>query len=138
MKYAKRDETRHTMDRMNSMKCQENVALLEDVICMRHECALLLGFNHHADYILQIRMAKNQANVAKFLNDLNQRVQPLAENDLKALLLLKEQEKQRLGLTFDGKLHSWDFHYYNRIRLEIEYQVDEDAVKDYFPLETVN
>jgi len=59
-------------------------------------------------------MAKNPKNVLDFLQSLKEKLQPLAKDEIKKLLELKKQEKEELNQPFDGVLHDWDFHYYNR------------------------
>lgn len=46
---------------------QVNTAILEQLIKLRAKVANLLGFNNHANYVLEMNMAKNATNVACFL-----------------------------------------------------------------------
>jgi Zn-dependent oligopeptidase len=60
LRFAKREATREKMDFVYQNKCAEkNTPLLESLVEERHKLALLLGYNSIADYILEIRMAKN-------------------------------------------------------------------------------
>jgi Zn-dependent oligopeptidase len=81
-------------------------------------------------------MAKDVNKVDAFLNDLTQKLKPLAEKEIQKLLELKKAEKQSRNEDFDNQLHSWDFRYYNRLLLESEYKVNEEQIKEYFPLES--
>lgn len=46
---------------------QVNTAILEQLIELRARLAKLLGFSSHANYMLEMTMAKNSENVARFL-----------------------------------------------------------------------
>ena len=59
---------------------------------------------------------------------------PPAQAELAVLKELKQQEKQERGEDFDGMINSWDFQYYNTLLKERKYTIDEDKVKQYFPL----
>jgi len=41
------------------------------------------------------------------------------------------------GLPYSGALDAWDFGFYERILEETKYQVDEEVIKEYFPLDYV-
>ena len=51
-----------------------------------------LGYKTHADYILELRMAKNQEKVKQFLSELAVKLQPLWAEEKKELLELKKAE----------------------------------------------
>jgi thimet oligopeptidase len=132
MRFCKAPETRKEMDKARSSQCQNvNVALFEKALSIRHELAHLLNFKSHADYVLDTRMAKNSENVFNFLDDLRTRLKEGGEKELKILGDLKQKEEG------DSKILSWDFNYYLRLLKETQYEVDETAIKNYFPFEKV-
>ena len=48
------EETRKRMAFLNANKAADkNTAILDDLVCKRHELALLLGFSSFSDYILE-------------------------------------------------------------------------------------
>lgn len=49
------------------MPLQENCAILKELVSLRAQKSSLLGFRTHADYILEMNMAKTSQTVATFL-----------------------------------------------------------------------
>ncbi|KAL6057447.1 Thimet oligopeptidase [Balamuthia mandrillaris] len=135
VKQATNEETRKKMEYAFSTQCMtENIPILEEVLKLRHEAANLLGFQNHGDFILCIRMAKNVDTVRKFLQELQEKLLPFGQKELAKLLELKQEEKQD---SSDGVINDWDFRYYHRMLLEKYYQVNDDEIKPYFPLDVV-
>lgn len=138
MKLCKVESTRKKLEQGFNSRCMaENSKILEELVHLRAEQSRLLGAKNHASYILDIRMAKTPEKVLQFLQDLSTKLDPLSADDMKALLALKEKEKKELGEAFDGKINMWDYNYYTRLREELEYQVNQEEVRQYFPLEVV-
>lgn len=46
---------------------QENCAILRELVALRAQKSQLLGFSTHADYVLEMNMAKSSQTVAAFL-----------------------------------------------------------------------
>lgn len=46
---------------------QENCLILKELVDLRAQKASLLGFNTHADFVLEMNMAKSSKIVASFL-----------------------------------------------------------------------
>lgn len=53
------------------------------------------------------------------------------------ILELKEAECARRGLPFDGRIHAWDMRYYMNQVEETRYRVDQNLLKEYFPMQVV-
>eukprot|EP00741_Cyanophora_paradoxa_P006272 tig00000989_g6081.t1 len=141
MRRAKREETRRKMDTANSSKCQAaNTPLIEEAIRIRHQIACLFEGRYptHADYVLEIRMAKDPKSVLKFLNELRDKLVPGAQVELKKLEALKAADQKAAGSpAADSAIRPYDFMYYHTQLLEREYDVNEEAAKVYFPLQRV-
>jgi hypothetical protein len=46
-------------------------------------------------------------------------------------------QNQDSGANQDGVINGWDLMYYHTILLDTEYKLDEDKIKEYFPLDKV-
>ncbi|KAJ3081939.1 hypothetical protein HK102_002022 [Quaeritorhiza haematococci] len=130
LKMAKREATRKELEEKNGKKCPENVAFLEECVGLRLEAAKILGYENHAQFKLEVKMAKNEKNVTEFLSNLTGKLRPGAARELEKLKELKKKDKKVLGeADTDGQIRAWDFQYYNRMLLEEEYEVDHEKIK---------
>jgi thimet oligopeptidase len=111
----------------------QNDEVLKQLVKLRAELAQILGYKTFADYILEPRMAKNAATVAKFYSDLK----PIVRK--KALLDMEEFTKAKRDHTkkADAKLYPWDYSFYKNQLQQKKYAVDGDKVAEYFPMEKV-
>lgn len=131
-------ETRRQVEAAFNCRCkEENCAILKELVALRAQKSRLLGFRTHADYVLEMNMAKTSQTVAAFLDELAQKLKPLGEQERAAILELKEAECARRGLPFDGLIHAWDMRYYMNQVEETRYHVDQNLLKEYFPVQVV-
>ncbi|GAB7362923.1 hypothetical protein MBLNU230_g3223t1 [Neophaeotheca triangularis] len=130
-KYCKVPETRHKLFVANENKCSENIGLFKEAIVLRDEAARLLGYPNHATFRIEDKMAKTPKTVDDFLGDLRTR---LAPGGLKEIEKLKELKKAETGEAKNYFL--WDHRFYDTLMLEKDYQLDQQAIAEYFPLST--
>lgn len=128
--FATDPETRRRMMFTYSNRAADvNPQRLEDTISLRDRAAKILGYNNHAEFTLEIRLAKKPENVLEFLNDLQAKLKVLAGPELEELeALKKELEPDQESTVFDQ-----DWAYFKRISEERKYNLDQDLVKQYFP-----
>ncbi|KAM9939686.1 hypothetical protein OXX80_000829 [Metschnikowia pulcherrima] len=139
LKFSKKEQTRKSAFLANSNKVPENAEILDKIIHVRFKIAKLLGYETYSDYVLEERMAKSPSNVMNFLNDLKQKLQPVAKTELTKLLQFKNEDLKANGLSTQEEYHAWDHAFYNNLLLEKEYQVDHQKISEYFPLDqTIN
>ena len=130
--------TRKAINVAFDSRCKdENTPIMERLVELRSRLALKLGFPTHADYVLQVRMAANSAKVSGFITDLVRKLEPLAVKERATLLKYKEEDCKARDETFDGKINMWDFRYYMNKVEEQDFNVDHEAIKEYFPLDVV-
>ncbi len=110
-----------------------NVAVLESAIDVRYQLARLLGFDSWAAYQLADRMAQTPARVFSFERSLDKQLMPQATRDLAGWAQLKAQE------TGDPKaaVEAWDISYYNNQLVKTKYTVDDEEIRQYFPVAVV-
>jgi thimet oligopeptidase len=132
MDYAKNAESRYKISKVygNRGVAEGNVERLEKGIQLRDQLAHLMGYDNHAEYVLEVKMAKNSANVMEFLNDLILKLKSKGQSDLE--LLIEEKKNQNGELA--NKINFEDWRYFKRIVTEKKYEVDEEVIKEYFPM----
>ena len=104
----------------------DNNPLIAEILPLRHELALLLGFKSFADYALATRMAKSSKQVLGFLDDLARRCLPAARREFSDL----EEFAGR-------KLEAWDLAFFGERLQESRFKVSQEALRPYFPLPKV-
>lgn len=131
-------ETRRKLEEAFNSRCkEENSAILKELVELRAQKSSLLGFTTHADFVLEMNMAKSGKKVASFLEELARKLKPLGDEERSVILKLKEKECQKRNLPFRGELHAWDTRYFMTQVEETQYAVDQNQLKEYFPMEVV-
>jgi peptidyl-dipeptidase Dcp len=101
------------------------------IVTLRDERAKLLGYKHHADYVLERRMAKNPDTVMGFLKKLLATYKPAAQKELAQL----KDFAVKAGGPDDIK--PWDVAYYSEKLKEKLFDFSDEDLRPYFPLEPV-
>jgi len=112
---------------------QRNVGVLEKILKKRAEAADLLGYDHPADYEIEVRMAKDARTVMGFYDRLRPLVREKAKKDYAEFT---EAKRAHTG-DATAELGPWDFSFYQNKLKKDKYAVDMDVVRQYFPLERV-
>lgn len=136
MKYVKDRELRKELSIAFGAKgFQDNKFNNEDIVLkitnLRHQRANLLGYNTHADFVLEERMAKTPEKVNDFLEELLEKAKPAAEKEFKELTAFAEE------LDNIDHLEKWDSAYYSEKLKQKLFDVDDEQLKPYFQLENV-
>uniref|UniRef100_A0A670ZMH2 Thimet oligopeptidase n=1 Tax=Pseudonaja textilis TaxID=8673 RepID=A0A670ZMH2_PSETE len=138
MKKCHVPETRKRMEeRFNSRCKEENCRILQQLVELRAQKSALLGFETHAAFVLEMNMAKECKTVAAFLDDLAAKLKPLGEKERAVILGLKQRECEQRALPFDGRINAWDMRYYMNQVEETQYSVDQNLLKEFFPMQVV-
>jgi len=109
----------------------DNSAIIDSIVNLRLERAQILGFESHAAYTLDDCLAKNSKAVYQCLMDI---WTPALK---KAKAECADYQKMLVQDLPGEKLQPWDWRYYcEKLRAE-RYSLDEELIRQYFPLESV-
>jgi oligopeptidase A len=104
----------------------DNSALIQEILQLRQEEALLLGFKNFAEVSVATKMAESPEKVIAFLRDLSSRARPYAEKDLQDM---RRFAAEHLNLQ---NPQAWDWPYIGEKLKEARYSFSEQEVKQYF------
>ncbi|HDS07719.1 MAG TPA: M3 family peptidase, partial [Bacteroides sp.] len=136
LQYAENRALREELYRAMFMRCNrdnefDNKAIVAEMLALRIQRANLLGYDTHADYVLEDRMAKTAENVYDLLLQI---WEPALEKAGEEAAMMQEMILQEGG---DFDLQSWDWWYYAEKIRKARYELDEEEVRNYFSLEAV-
>ncbi|ARN74057.1 oligopeptidase A [Oceanicoccus sagamiensis] len=108
----------------------DNSELMDNILALRHELSLLLGFSNYAERSLVTKMAESPEQVESFLTDLAENSVAVAKKDFQEL----EAFAKGLGVE---QLSAWDIPFYSeKLRLE-KYDLSQEELRPYFPSDKV-
>lgn len=103
------------------------------ILELRNAKAKLLGYRDFAELVLEDRMAKHGQRAKEFLRDLERRTAPFFQNENTDLQAFRKE----LEGPDAPELHPWDVSYYAEKERKARYDFDEEALRPYFPLDSV-
>ena len=109
----------------------DNRELVKRIVALRHRRAQLLGYDSHAQFVLEERMAQSPEKVQTFLRDLLAKAKPAAQRDFAQLHAFAQE------LDGIATLEKWDSAYYSEKLKQKLFSVDDELLKPYFKLENV-
>ncbi|HET7200032.1 MAG TPA: M3 family metallopeptidase [Burkholderiales bacterium] len=117
----------------NDRGTPRNLDLLAESARLRHEIAVLYRLPSYAHFVTRRRMVGNPETVHRFLDQVKDRVRDL---ELREMAELRALKAGRLGRKPDEvTLDRWDIAYYQEQLRKTRYDVDEEALRAYFPTE---
>jgi oligopeptidase A len=105
----------------------DNRPIISRILELRRDKANLLGYRDFADLVLEDRMAHTGQRAQQFLLDLKQKTDNYFQKENNEL---REFAKK-------SELAPWDIAYYAEKQRAALYDFDEEALRPYFPLESV-
>jgi len=108
-----------------------NITRLQRALVIRDSLAHLLGFPTWAAYQLDGKMAKDPARVVTFLQTIDSRLLERAHEEVARL----GADAQRGGTP--TPVSRWDFFYYNERYRRARYALDNNVLRQYFPVDHV-
>jgi Zn-dependent oligopeptidase len=134
MENARKESTRKRLKIARySLAKEENVALLQQILKLRHTIANQLGYASWADYRTEPKMARTAATARAFVENLKTGLQPKFEAELEAFRAIKVKETGDPG----ARIELWDWRYYSNQLKKEQYTVDTEKLRVYFPYEKV-
>ena len=109
----------------------DNKELITKIVSLRIERAGMLGFQTHADFVLDENMAKTPKKVYELLDEVWKPASRVAKREAKELSALVKKE----GGNFE--LKPWDWWYYAEKLREEKYDLKDEELRPYFELENV-
>lgn len=134
--YAENRELRKIISIAAGKKAyQDNENNNEEIVLkiakLRFQRAQLLGYETHAHFVLEERMAQNPDKVNAFLDDLLTKAKPAAKDEFQELRSFASETD---GITI---LEKCDGAYYAEKLKQKKFQLDDEQLKPYFKLENV-
>jgi peptidyl-dipeptidase Dcp len=111
---------------LNNKNNNEKIVL--EIVSLRHQRALLLGYENHATYVLEERMAKSPKAVQSFLQSILDKALPAAQKEFKAL---EAFAKDHLDIP---SIEKWDAAYVSEKLRQETFNFEEEILKPYLPL----
>jgi oligopeptidase A len=105
---------------------QDNSAVMERILALRHEAARIVGYADYADYSLATKMAKSADEVRTFLMDLVAHSKAAAKRELAEL-------EAFAGIS----LEPWDIAWYSEKLRHRKYAISDEELRPFFPLPRV-
>lgn len=136
LQYAENRDLREQLYKGYLTRChhgdeRDNRAVLDSIANLRLQRANLLGYPTHSAYVLERQMAKTPEAVYALLNELWTPALDRARGELAEMRAIK------LAETGDTTFASWDWWFYAERLRKAKYDLDEDALRPYFALDSV-
>ena len=109
----------------------DNRRICLKIIRLRRQRAELLGYSHHAAFVLEQRMAQSSQEVMEFLTDLKNKAAPKAKDEIKKLAKFAKDRDQI------DEIRPWDFSFYSEKYKKQCLDFDDKVLRPYFKLENV-
>jgi len=131
---AKNEATRKQLYLVRETLAKDkNVPLLNQMLALRNEIALRLGYKSWDDYQTEVKMAKTGMNAEKYINDLVAGIQPKFDSEIAELQKLKAADAN----DPNAKIMVWDWRYYSNQLNKQKYAIDKEVLRAYFPFQKV-
>ena len=136
LQFSERRDLREQMykayyNRGDNNNANDNKQLINEMVKLRVQKAKLFGYDNYADYVLAVNMAQDSKTVDKFLIDIFNPAQQLAQKELAEMQAIADAEGANI------KLEGWDWWYYAEKLRKAKYAFDENQIKPYLTVDNV-
>jgi len=137
MTYAKNRDLRETLYKAfvsrASQGDENNNIIIKEILDIRQDQANILGYKSWADLSLSTKMANEIQNVEKLLEELREPSFKTAKRELAYL----NEFAYKNGLNPKEKIESWDINYWSELLRKEKLNLDQEALRPWFPLNDV-
>lgn len=136
LQYAEKRDLREKLYKAYTMRGNndneyDNKDIVAEIVRLRAEKANIMGYENHASFRLENRMAQSPEKAMDLLNKLWKPAVEVAKNEAEELQKIIDAEGK------DFKLQSWDWWYYAEKLRKQKYNLDESELRPYFSLDNV-
>lgn len=109
----------------------DNSDVIVSILKARYALSKLLGYSNYATYSLATKMAKDEEDVLSFLHDLLKKSHPIAKKEFDQLSAFAKNKDQI------DTLCAWDIAYYSEALQLATFELDQEKLRPYFPVDKV-
>lgn len=109
----------------------DNQIIMVESLSLRDELACLVGFENYAEYSLATKMATSTDEVLGFLNQLVGSSKPAAQQELAELRAFAKKQYET------EQIEAWDLPYFSEKFRQAIYEISEEELRAYFPVDKV-
>lgn len=135
MRYAESSEVREKFWRARSTRASSgknnNAPLIERILALRQQLAKILGYKDYAHLSTHSKMASTPEAVNALLAPMAEVGRPAAKADTADLKAFAKAN------GFKSKMQPWDVAYWIEKQSKERFGYDEEALREYFPMERV-
>lgn len=125
------EKRKEIIDKSSRKGGEKNLDVLSQIMGIRRANAELLGYRNHADFKLEVKMAKDTKTVRNFISDLVTKLKDKQREELSELRKLKAE------LEGGDDINYYDISYISNEHLKRTHNIDQEKLREYFPLEHV-
>jgi len=115
----------------------DNNELVLQTLRLKQEKAVMLGYSSPAAWILHNKMAKTPEAVDAFLKGIMKAAVDKANLELSDMMALFSADFVEGKIKGEPMFNPWDWMYYAQKVKQSRYAINEEEVKEYFPMEKV-
>ena len=115
----------------------DNAPLIDEILTLRHEKAVLLGFSDFASLSLARKMAGSVDAASALLEELLQASRTAGEREHAELEAFARDHAELGDGAYPTPLRHWDVGFWSERLRQDRYDIDEEALRAYFPLPRV-
>lgn len=110
----------------------DNRPVLEQILALRQEEALLVGFANYADLSLEAKMAPDTAAVWRLIDEIESAARPAARSEFAALVEFMQSEGEAAI-----EPRPWDIAFWSEKLREAAFAYDSERLREYFQMPKV-